>query len=75
MGTLGVNFSITEPISPQDAVSLLEDNTFYFYDDETESRLTDTDDTELVGLRIQYNADSTCKITIKLNKGDVDNES
>ena len=75
MGTLGINFSIIEPISPQDAVNLLEDNTFYFYDDDTQSRLTDTNDTKLVGLRIQYNADSTCNITIKLNKGDVNNES
>lgn len=72
--TLGAVFSILEPISPTDIANLFEDNTFYFYDEMLNDRLQETDNTKMVGLRIYYNADSTCRITIKLTKGAVDNE-
>ena len=73
--TQGIEFSILEPISSSDVVNLFEDNTFYFYDDVLNGILPYTDNTKMVGLRITYNADSTYKITIKLIKGVVDNES
>ena len=72
--TQGILFSILEPVSHTDIANLFEDNTFYFYDDVLNGRLPDTNNTKLVGLSIYYNADSTCKITIKLTKGAVDNE-
>ena len=63
-----IQFSITECISPTDARSLFEDDTFYFYDDVVNGRLIETNDTQLVGLSITYNADSTCNITMKLKR-------
>lgn len=63
-----IRFSILEPITPSDIADLFDDNTFYFYDDEFDLRLIETNGTKLVGLRIDYNEDSTCKITIKLLK-------
>ena len=74
VGTQGIIFSILEPISQTDIANLFEDNTFYFYDDVLQRRLPYTNKTKLVGLRIDYNADSTCKIIIKLTKGAVENE-
>lgn len=74
VGTQGILFSILEPISPTDIANLFKDNTFYFYDEMLNDRLQETDNTKMVGLRIYYNADSTCRITIKLTKGAVDNE-
>ena len=73
-GVKGIRFAILEPISSCDVAELFEDNTFYFYDDVLNGRLPDTDNMKMVGLRITYNADSTCTITIKLLKGDVDDE-
>ena len=74
-GTQGILLSILEPVSHTDIANLFEDNTFYLYDDILQCRFPDTNNTKLVGLRIEYNADSTCRIIIKLTKGDVDNES
>lgn len=74
VGTQGIIFSILEPISHTDIANLFEDNTFYFYDDVLQRGLPYTNNTKLVGLRIDYNADSTCKIIIKLTKGAVENE-
>jgi hypothetical protein len=68
-------FSITEPITSSEIADLFEDTTFYFYDDVSGVRLTETNNTKMVGLRINYNADSTCKIEVRLKKGAVDNES
>lgn len=74
--TQGIIFSILEPVFHTDIANLFEDNTFYFYDDVIKGRLPDTNNTKLVGLRIDYNDDSTCKITIKLTQeGVVDDES
>ncbi len=57
-------------------IRIWADDTFYFYDGVINGRLADTDNKKLVGLRIVYNADSTCKIIIKLSqKGVVDDES
>lgn len=70
-----IQFSIIEPITQRDVVELFENNTFYFYDDLLKGRLPDTDNTKMVGLCIEYNTDSTCKITIKLTKGDGFDES
>lgn len=66
--TRSIQFSILETVSPTDVVNLFEDNTFYFYDDILGGMLIETNDTKLVGLRITYNADSTCNITIKLTR-------
>lgn len=73
--TRNIQFSMLEPVSPTNVVNLFEDDTFYFYDDVLQGRLIETNNTKLVGLCITYNADSTCKIKIKLTKGVVDNES
>lgn len=70
-----MQFSILEPISQNDAVDLFDDETYYFYDDVLNGRMVDTNNKKIVGLRIKYNADSTCDITIKSIKGVVDNES
>ena len=75
LGSTVIRFSILEPISQNEVASLLEDNTFYFYDDVLQGRLPDTDNTKMVGLRIEYNADSTCNITIKFRKEGVANEN
>lgn len=72
--TKGMEFSILEPVSAVDVVSLFEDDTFYFYDDVLQGRLPDTNNTKIVGLRITYNEDSTYKIIIKLIKGVVGDE-
>lgn len=68
-----IHFFILEPVTHTELAILFTGNTFYFYDDALNERLTDTDDTKLVGLSITYNADSTYNIIIKL-KGDVDND-
>ena len=70
-----IDFSILEPISQTDVVNLLEGDEFYFYDDVLNGRMVETNDKKVVGLSITYNADSTCEISIKLIKGDGDNES
>ena len=70
-----MEFSILEPISQNDVTDIFDDNAFYFYDDVLNGRLPDTDDIKIVGLRIKYNADSTCNITIKSIKGVGSNES
>lgn len=71
-----VQFDIFAPVSPGDIEKLFADDTFYFYDEILNGRLPDTDNKKLVGLRIVYNADSTCKIIIKLTqKGVVIDES
>ncbi len=70
-----IQFSTIEPITSCDVANLFEDNTFYFYDDLLKGRLPDTKNTKMVGLFIEYNADSTCKISLKLIKGDVIDES
>ena len=70
-----IDFSILEPISQADVVNLLDGDTFYFYDDVLNGSLIETNDKQLVGLSITYNADSTCNITIKLKKGVVGDES
>lgn len=69
-----LRFTVYGPVSPADLKELFSDDAFYFYD-KTSGRMPDTDNTEMVGLRIDYNADSTCKIIIKLTqKGAVDDE-
>ena len=74
--TQSIEFDIFAPVSPDDIKKLFADDTFYFYDEILNGRLPDTDNKKLVGLRIVYNADSTCKIIIKLTqKGVVDDES
>ena len=73
--TLTIQFSILEPISPMEVAQLFEDDTYYFYDDVLSCILSETLNTKLVGLSIQYNEDSTIDIKIKLTKGVVDDES
>ena len=72
--TLVICFSIFEPVSHTDIAKILEDNTFYFHDEIFGVSYIYNENTKLVGLRIDYNADATCKITIKLIKGDEENE-
>lgn len=69
-----IDFSIIEPLSPVDVAKLFDDDTFYFYDDDFNSRMVETNDKTVVGLSIKYNADSTCDIKIRLAKGDVYDE-
>lgn len=70
-----ITFDIFRPFSPDGIKSLFADNTFYFHDEILNGKLPYTENTNLVGLRIAYNADSTCKIRIKLTqKGVVDDE-
>ena len=74
-GRLCIRFDIFEPVSPDVIKALFADNTFYFFDEILNGNLPYTDNTHLVGLRIDYNADSTCKIQLKLTqKGAVDDE-
>ena len=73
--TQSIQFSLPDAVSPTDIKKLFADDTFYFYDDVLKGKLPDKDNTKLVGLCITYNADSTCKIIIKLKKGVGDNES
>lgn len=73
--TRKIRFSITDSVSPAEVKELFVDTTFYFYDELLKDKLTLSNNTTLVALSIQYNADSNCKITIKLKKGVVDNES
>ncbi len=68
-------FTILERVSSIDIADLFEDNTFYFFDEVLNGKMVETNDKKLVGLSITYNADSTCKIVIKLTKGVVDDES
>lgn len=63
----GLQFSILEPISHTDIANLFADNTFYFYDEILNIYFPYTSN-KIVGLRIEYNADSTYKITIKLRR-------
>ena len=69
-----MEFSILEPISQNDVVDLFDDDTYYFYDDVLDGRMTNTKNNKIIGLRIKYNADSTCNITLKLIKGVVEDE-
>lgn len=73
--TKKLNFSIIDSITPAEVRELFTDNTFYFYDDILNGRFPDTEGAMLVGLSITYNANSTCKIKIKLIEGVVNNES
>ena len=70
-----IRFSIFEPVSSHELAKLFEDDTFYFYDDIYNSKILEINNTQLVGLRIDYNANSTCKITLKLIEGADDNAS
>lgn len=70
-----MHFAVLDSVSPEAIKNIFADANFYFYDDLLNGRLPDTHDTKLVGLRIDYNADSTCTISIKITKGDVDDES
>jgi hypothetical protein len=71
-----VEFDIFASVSPDDVRVLLAGDTFYFFDEILNGRLPVTNNTKLVGLRIDYNADSTRKILIILTqKGVVDDES
>jgi hypothetical protein len=70
-----MEFSVLEPISQNDVIDLFDDDTYYFYDDVLNGRMVDTNNKKIVGLRIKYNADSTCNITLKLIKGVGSNES
>ena len=63
-----IQFTILESVSHKDVADLFENNTFYFYDDVLQGRFAETNNTELIGLGITYNADSTCDIKIKLRK-------
>lgn len=75
VGTQGIRFFILDAVTQVDIANLFDDDTFYFYDDVLQCRLPDTNNTKLVGLSITYNADSTCKVIIKLKKGVGDDES
>ena len=66
-----IKFSIFDNIPQHKLIKMFEDTTFYFYDDILGGRLIETNDTKIVGLRITYNADSTCDIQIKLTRKDV----
>ena len=68
-------FDIFDNVSHAEIADLFADNTFYFYDEAFECRMIEISNKKLVGLSITYNDDSTCKIRIKLKKGDVGNES
>ena len=63
-----IKFAILEPVPPTEVANLFDDDTFYFYDDVLNGRMIETNDKKLVGLSITYNADSTCKIMIKLTR-------
>lgn len=73
--TQHIKFELFDSAFPEDVKNLFSDNTFYFYDELLKGRMFFTDNTNLVGLRIVYDAESTYKITIKLTKGVVDGES
>jgi hypothetical protein len=64
----GIKFSILEPVTPIEIAKLFEGNTFYFFNEETNNRMAETNDKNLVGLSITYNDDSTLDITIKLTR-------
>lgn len=69
-------FDIFAPCNPDDVKRIFADDKFYFYDPILNGRLPDTDNKQLVGLSITSNADSTCRVIIKLTrKGVVDDES
>ena len=61
-----IHFSILESVSPDDVSNLFEGNTFYFYNDQFNIRMIETNNTKLIGLSVTYNADSTCDIKVKL---------
>lgn len=69
-----IAFTILERVSSVDIAELFEDNTFYFFDEILNGKI-EINNKKIVGLSITYNADSTCKIVIKLTKGVVDDES
>lgn len=64
----GIKFTILEPVKPIEIAKLFDDTTFYFFDEETNNRMVETNDKKLVGLNITYNDDSTLDITIKLTR-------
>lgn len=71
-----IHFAILEPISRDEIVDMFNaDKTFYFYDNVNNCRISTTNDEKIMSLVICYKADLTCNITIKLTKGDDDNES
>ena len=63
-----MQFCITDSVSPEELKDLFEDDTFYFYDEVYKCNSIETNNTQLVGLSITYNADSTCNITMKLKR-------
>ena len=63
-----IQFDIFAPVSPDDIKRLFADDSFYFYDGLRKSKLSYTDNANIVGLRITYSADMMCKITMKLTK-------
>ena len=71
-----LKFNTLVAVAPGDVEVLFADGAFFFYDDVLKARLPDTDNTMLTALRVKHNADSTCRITIKLTqKGAVSYEN
>lgn len=67
-------FNTEEPLPQTDAEALFGDDSFYFYDETLQEKLPATVGMKLVRANIKYLEDSSCFITLKLIKGDVDNE-
>lgn len=71
-----IHFSILEPVSRDEIVDMFTaDKSFYFYDNVLNRRISAMNDGIIMGLVIRYKADLTCNITIKLKKGDDNDES
>ena len=71
-----VHIAILEPITREEIVDMFTaDKSFYFYDDVLNCRLPVIKDEKIIGLIIQYKVDSTCNVTIKLSKGEDEDES
>lgn len=71
-----LRLDIFAPASPGEIKRIFSGGSFYFRDEITGSRLPDTDTGGITGLRIVYQADSVCKIIIKLKEeGVVMNEN
>ena len=71
-----VHIGILEPITREEIVDMFTaDKSFYFFDDVLNCRIPVIKDEKIIGLVIRYKADSTCNVTIKLSKGDDEDES
>ena len=68
-----IEFTLYDKLHPMDIAELFTENRLYFYDDIIKGEILGIQNRKIVGLRITYNADSTCKIIIK-TKGANDDE-